>query len=205
MDYAPETVPVSKVDAILAACSGVTTLFVHNQSPAAGLLARLKCMRRLEIPVEALFAGQTAAVDFTTPLFRNMTHLCLRGTRLKADIRLIWTSLACIPHLTHVAFDTSSITALTPALTKENTRLRCIVHHSWGDVEDEEDVEIFRPLSDDARFVCIEHWGDCHLDWLRGTGAVKGDDDWALAEDFIAAKRAGTVDREPSLPAPASI
>ncbi|KAJ6489822.1 hypothetical protein C8R45DRAFT_1096807 [Mycena sanguinolenta] len=106
------------------------------------------------IPIE-LVCGQNA-LQFTAPLFYTLSHLELRGNASSQEIPRIWTGLSCLPKLTHVAFDTISITSLTPALTMENKRLRCILYTSWGDEEDRDDVEIFRLLSEDPRFVCIE-------------------------------------------------
>jgi len=193
VDYVPASVSISTVNAILAACPRVTDLFVYNRSPTVEVLAGLKSMRRLAIPVDVFF-GQ-AAIDFTALLFRNITHLYLRGAASNPDMHLVWIGLSSVSHLTHVAFDTTSITHLTPTLMKENTHLRYIVHLSWGVGGDNDDIELFRPLSDDARFVCIEQMVDGRLHWLRGADAAKGDDYWALAEAFIAAKLAGKVDR----------
>ncbi|KAK7026386.1 hypothetical protein R3P38DRAFT_2949538 [Favolaschia claudopus] len=51
---------------------------------------------------------------------------------------------------------------------------------------------IYGPRSADDRFVVLRQirWFE---DWLRG--AIIGEDYWALADRFIAAKRAGKVDR----------
>jgi hypothetical protein len=41
--------------------------------------------------------------------------------------------------------------------------------------------------------VCIQQDKDFRVDWLRGVHS--GEDYWALADAFIAAKRAGRVER----------
>jgi hypothetical protein len=49
-------------------------------------------------------------------------------------------------------------------------------------------------LADDSRFVCINPETDFRVEWLRG--AQTGNDYWVFADSFIAARRAGEVDRE---------
>ncbi|KAJ6533623.1 hypothetical protein B0H19DRAFT_1324441 [Mycena capillaripes] len=48
-----------------------------------------------------------------------------------------------------------------------------------------------QPLIHDSRFVCIDQQGNRREAWLRGID--DGQDYWALAEDFIMARRAGRV------------
>jgi hypothetical protein len=56
-------------------------------------------------------------------------------------------------------------------------------------------LENARALADDdIRFVCIRQERPFRVDWLCGIGG--GEDYWALAETFIAARRTGKVDRE---------
>ncbi|KAF7345247.1 hypothetical protein MSAN_01901300 [Mycena sanguinolenta] len=195
VDSARPSVKIVTLNSVLAACPGVTHLFIHHQCPSPKILANLRFLCRLAIPIE-LMCDQNA-LQCTAPLFQNITHLRLRGHEQNIDIRRIWASLSDMPKLTHVGFDTPAIISLTPASMQENKRLQCIVHISWGDetVYDEDDADLFRPLADDLRFVCIELWTDYHLLWLRGAELAEGDDYWALAEAFIAAKLAGRVDR----------
>ncbi|KAJ7825503.1 hypothetical protein B0H14DRAFT_3726671 [Mycena olivaceomarginata] len=66
-------------------------------------------------------------------------------------------------------------------------RLQCIVFlapelYELGDSS---------PLLAESRFVCIHQALDYNFGWL--SGAVTGDDYWALADAFLAARRAGTV------------
>ncbi|KAJ6571217.1 hypothetical protein B0H19DRAFT_1255207 [Mycena capillaripes] len=73
------------------------------------------------------------------------------------------------------------------------TQLRCIVAVTQnGEGYPETNMEFARVLSEDDRFVWIgqtNYWND----WVRG--AIGGEDYWALADAFIAARRAGRVDR----------
>ncbi|KAJ6489821.1 hypothetical protein C8R45DRAFT_1096806 [Mycena sanguinolenta] len=151
LEYSLPASDMATVNSVLASCPGVTHLFIHNQSPAS-------CAARPHF-------------KFTAPLFHNITHLRLRGGVPNLDIHHIWTGLCSMPKLTHGAFDSGTIASLTPALMRENNRLQCIVHISWGDVNEEyqDDLDLFR-LTDGADF-------------------------WALAEFFIAAKLAGKFDR----------
>jgi hypothetical protein len=73
-----------------------------------------------------------------------------------------------------------------------NARLQCIVILFMDEFQDNE-LDLLHPLSEDVRFVCIEQ-KDRRLDWLRGAHGDK--DYWTRAEEFIASKRAGRIDRE---------
>ncbi|KAF7365935.1 hypothetical protein MVEN_00468800 [Mycena venus] len=194
LGYAPTTVPISTVDTILGACPRVTNLFAHGQSASVTSLSGLKFLRHLTITADVLFQP---VIPFSAPLFFNLTHLeLLDGAFLTIDIHTIWEHISGIPHLTHIAFNSTSITDLTPTLTRENTQIKCIVYLFGIDEDDDDDfdMEHFRPLAEDTRFVCIQQ-SDWRLDWLRGAAATMGDDYWTLAEVFIAAKVAGKIDR----------
>jgi hypothetical protein len=66
---------------------------------------------------------------------------------------------------------------------RTNMRLRCIVFFTLSETHLD---------SDDTRVLGI-HQTNFRVDWLRG--AATGEDYWALADAFIAAKHAGKVDR----------
>jgi hypothetical protein len=104
----------------------------------------------------------------------------------------LWNSLALIPHLTHISFNSISLYTVTSANMQANARLQCIVILVMDEFQDDE-LDLLHPLSEDVRFVCIEQ-EDRRLDWLRG--AHGGKDYWTRAEEFIAAKRAGRIARE---------
>ncbi|KAF7369654.1 hypothetical protein MVEN_00296400 [Mycena venus] len=173
---------ISAVEAILAACPGVTNIFVLDDLTPEYLpiLSRLPCLLRLTIDVPPLFSP--GVIDFGAPLFRNLTHLELvDGSRdLPSDIGLI-------PNLTHIAFNIDSGIATLHGRIQANAQLRCIafLHTSVALAETS-------PISEDTRFLCIRQT-NFRADWIRG--ATIGVDYWALADAFIAAKQAGKVDR----------
>ncbi|KAF7340534.1 hypothetical protein MSAN_02124900 [Mycena sanguinolenta] len=176
---------LSVLPTILAACPRVVDLMFFGQSDTSYRVAldQLECLRRLTIEVEPLFAPNT--IDFTVPLFHNVTHLELLDDcdEISADIG---TALALAPALTHLSC--ARLFRLPVSIFHARIRaiatLQCIVYF------------IFRRLVEcpdphDARMVCIDRF-DSRSDWLRG--AASGKDYWAFAEEFIAAKRAGSVD-----------
>ncbi|KAJ7339007.1 hypothetical protein DFH08DRAFT_964061 [Mycena albidolilacea] len=81
------------------------------------------------------------------------------------------------------------------AAISADTRLHCIVF-----LGSQPAVADTSPLSMDSRFVCVQQTLDYRLDWLQG--AVSGEDYWALADAFIAARRAGKADLDTTVPEP---
>ncbi|KAJ7615768.1 hypothetical protein DFH06DRAFT_1013182 [Mycena polygramma] len=178
LDDSPTTLPLklSDVDTILAACSRLSNLFVSWRRVSLQLvptLNRLESLRRLTIDLESLF--EFSAIDFTQPFLRNITYLELLDSY---ELSGHPTGLALLPHLTHIAFnDMMPSVAAMHAGVRTNTRLQCIVFFSEDRVE---------PEAEDDRFVGIEQT-DFQVDCIRG--ATGGRDHWALADNFIAAKR----------------
>ncbi|KAJ7793824.1 hypothetical protein B0H13DRAFT_2513490 [Mycena leptocephala] len=165
------------VDAILTACPRVTNIFENSHLRFAAP-RRLGHLRRLTISVEAFLQCYDVSLCLA-----NLTHLGLLYRGLTPDVDLC-TVLALIPRLTHISLAAQHTPMLYTAL-HEDTRLHCIVL-LW-------DVEKTHAIMDDERLVCIHHINNLCRDWLRG--AHTGDDYWALAESFLAEKRAGKVDR----------
>ncbi|KAJ6505745.1 hypothetical protein C8R47DRAFT_1066638 [Mycena vitilis] len=93
--------------------------------------------------------------------------------------------LACLLHLTHVAFSTARPTvAALHALVRVNARLQYILFFA---------KERVKPASEDDRPVGINlKRTDFQSDRIRGA-AIGGHDYWVLAEGFIAAERASWV------------
>ncbi|KAJ6534267.1 hypothetical protein B0H19DRAFT_1185649 [Mycena capillaripes] len=189
IDYDLAKLSVSTVKTILAACPQVANLFDRSVFGAdAEVLEGFQCLRRLAI--DASGAGNIL-MDFRAPIFRNVTHLELLDDWNLEDPDLgsrLCGKLGLIPHLTHVAFNAFLNSTAFSTGIRADTRLNCIVFFHSGLLF----VDEHRLLSDDARFVCMQQT-DWRLDWLRGTDG--GDDYWALADAFIAVKRAGKIDR----------
>ncbi|KAJ7758358.1 hypothetical protein B0H16DRAFT_1535925 [Mycena metata] len=181
-------IPDRDVPTILEACRHVTNLharFGYGPLPSLDEMPRLQ---RLAIDTRPLF-GRKAAVDFSRALFRNLTHLELLGNTYHESSTLEFHN---IPHLTHIAFNSSVDTGLQNRL-RTDTRLLCIVYLASheGHVNDK------WALLDDSRFVRIVQETNYWLDWVRG--ARSGKDYWAAADEFIAARRAGKIDQPPYL------
>ncbi|KAJ7851204.1 hypothetical protein B0H13DRAFT_2086275, partial [Mycena leptocephala] len=187
LDY---SVDRSAAESFLTACSGIRNLFAQfNVYGHMHYLGILQDVQVLAIDVEAIF--KRVAADVPHPLFLNVTHLELLDM---ADISAekaadVCAHLASIPCLTHVALNMTLHDIVSHIDLQADTRLKCIVFLSSlsGGMEDTS------PLLGDARFVFIQQKVDYHLDWVRG--ATTGDDYWALADAFIAARRAGKIDR----------
>ncbi|KAJ6468095.1 hypothetical protein C8R47DRAFT_918295, partial [Mycena vitilis] len=90
---------------IVAACSGVTDLFVDFKvNPDVHLLNVLNNMtslRRLTLEIDRLYDG--SPVNFADPLFRNLTHLEILDLVVNQNAA-VWASITTIPKLTHLAF-----------------------------------------------------------------------------------------------------
>jgi alpha-beta hydrolase superfamily lysophospholipase len=127
-------------------------------------------------------------------LFLAITHLELLklSTIRQEDVVRLSQNLALIPHLTHIALNPNLDRMVSHAALAADTRLQCIAF-LWSSPYALADTS---PLLNDTRFVCIqrsmEYHSDYRTDWL--CGAVGGDDYWALADTFIAARRMGKVE-----------
>ncbi|KAJ7925540.1 hypothetical protein B0H13DRAFT_1974658 [Mycena leptocephala] len=163
------------VQTVLSVCTRVVNLFVSclSSTQALDLLAGFQCLRRLTIDVSDFMS--VCAIDGTAFL-HTLTHLQLHNTT------------SC---LTHVAFDSQLPHGGFYTALCSRARFQCIVCLNLEAYE----IEAVAPLAeDDDRFVCIEQNIPFREDWLRETDG--GQDFWAVAEAFIAAKRAGNVDSD---------
>ncbi|KAF7359923.1 hypothetical protein MVEN_00718200 [Mycena venus] len=181
---------VSGFTGILAACDRATDLFVCFTSKGdVRRLSSFRCLQRLAISVTNLLD----LVEMDETVVRNLTHLELMRTfhyfNLDGDANPsdLAKCLSSIPQLTHIAFNSLPTTPVYSTLCV-NPRIQCIVCVAL------EPSGLARAglLPNDNRFLCIDRT-DFREDWLRG--AEGGQDYWRLAETFIAAKRAGKVDR----------
>ncbi|KAJ6453366.1 hypothetical protein C8R45DRAFT_1083098 [Mycena sanguinolenta] len=116
----------------------------------------------------------------------SVTHLELMSA--SANVDMVWRNMANIPNLTHLALNPDLSAQLSHHDLAGDVRLQCILFLSLGNASLDGS-----PLWNDSRFVYIEETVDYDLNW--GRGAVLGDDNWALADAFIAARRAGKIDR----------
>ncbi|KAJ7868503.1 hypothetical protein B0H13DRAFT_2558641 [Mycena leptocephala] len=168
----------SEVEAILAACNRVKNLYDNFQFIVN--VHAIQPLRRLALPLET----------FLERCRRDPSTACL----LFSEDEDVCTRLALIPHLTHISFYSAPFeNTVFYAALHADTRLHCFVFFESKTVHLEY-IDEAGPLLGDDRLVCMEQEEDFRANWLHG--AHTGYDYWTLAEAFIAAKRAGKVDRE---------
>ncbi|KAJ6489992.1 hypothetical protein C8R45DRAFT_1096958 [Mycena sanguinolenta] len=166
----------------LLACPNTTNLYaMFDVTPAI-----LPCLTGFAnvryLTIEACALGGDS-VPF--PLFLRVTHLELLNST--DDVACVCRNLTLIPWLTHIALNPHLPSRLSHAELLANAQLQCIVFLST-------DISLdTSPLLDDARFVCINESVEYLVNWLQG--AISGDDYWSVADAFLAARRAGEIDR----------
>ncbi|KAJ7171305.1 hypothetical protein C8R46DRAFT_1262592 [Mycena filopes] len=192
----PGRLSSATLSAILSACPAITTLCTYYSSPVKGSLeamASLRTLRRLSLNVWGLFSP--ADVDFAHPLFQNITHLELFedwDDELAAEVDFsLYTAIIDLPSLSHIAFNNTSLCNAMEPLFLTHARLRCFVCLSFRGYMSETRLASLLPGPHRPEFVHISQT-EVVGDWIRGVQT--GEDYWALAEEFIAAKRAGKVD-----------
>ncbi|KAJ7232917.1 hypothetical protein C8J57DRAFT_1383035 [Mycena rebaudengoi] len=178
---------VETVQIILSVCTQVVNLF------ALDLLAGFQCLRRLAIDVSDFMS--VCAIEGTAFL-HTFTHLQLHNTIYfqyigDPDLPKLTAHIRGLSRLTHIAFDSELPHGGFYTALCSRTRIQCIVCLNLEAYE----IEAVAPLAeDDDRFVCIDQNIPFREHWLRGTDG--GQDFWAVAEAFIAAKHAGKVDSD---------
>jgi hypothetical protein len=177
---------------ILSASSAVEDLWISTAEPIGFLLPFIGILplKRLYCDLKELFALKTQ-IDFGHPLFSRLTHLEL----FDQNARESYSDLALIPHLTYLAFNVPGFLTVSVALLETCRSLRALIllmlrRSVFSDITKH---PALGQLSEDPRFVqmfCSEFVGD----WK--SGALTGRDYWSRAEDFIAQRRSGEIDRE---------
>ncbi|KAJ7741788.1 hypothetical protein DFH07DRAFT_750830, partial [Mycena maculata] len=177
------------LDTIFKACTGITSLVAWaGVNDNLSTLASLDSLHRLSIDMQEVFETNPQNC-FAHPLFRNITHLEINGCPHDE-----FTGIALIPHLTHFAFSDVGLCAVLRPAFHSCARLICIILVSEAaEARIDASMNSVQPLLEDGRFVAISQ-GDFWEDWYRG--AYMANDYWALADAFLAARRAGKVDRE---------
>ncbi|KAJ7311696.1 hypothetical protein DFH08DRAFT_973785 [Mycena albidolilacea] len=182
------------VDAILQACPHITHLF--SSLPLKSNLKALEsihCLRRLTVNTTRLFFDHP--FDFTHPLFLNLTHLELtdKPRRLEAPL---YARLTEIPNLTHICFNAVRLFSVVYPLLASSTRLQLIVLLSTVEKHTQDKAVIHPQPRMDDRFV---HTDQTNFRADRLGPASGAGDYWERAEEFVAARRAGTITWPPSL------
>jgi hypothetical protein len=185
---------VPPLKTVLEACPLVKTLYFapsHHNPEYLPILNRLECLHRLTLD-DALFGDEP--FDFAQPLFRNLTHLEILDYYDDDMGANIGEGLGMVPHLTHLALNTTAAdTAMHPQI-RAHSRLECIVFLISHATARRTLLPKRHPDSDDDRFVLIQQRNFCR-GWFRGAAGRR--DYWELADEFLAARRAGTIARTP--------
>ncbi|KAK6980920.1 hypothetical protein R3P38DRAFT_3116770 [Favolaschia claudopus] len=169
----------------LIACNGITDLYILGvvKNDILPILEGLQNLRRLTMVMQTLLEPKSMQLGYE--FYTRLTHLELLACEFYGSSDLNLTGLDFFSNLTHIAFnlDDPNGAAAVHDRIRRDSKLQCIVFF--------EPVDPIREALDD-RFVVIRQT-DYAEEWLRG--AIVGKDYWWLAKQFLAAKRAGDVDR----------
>ncbi|KAJ7127249.1 hypothetical protein C8R43DRAFT_699744 [Mycena crocata] len=183
------SVPPEAAALILVACSGVEDLSIQTRFTIPNLLTFISSLpKRLYCNLTEIFPSPWE-MDFTHRLFSQITHIAI--TEYVEDELDIWRGLALIPHLSHLSFTWTLYLPLFPVLLHTCKSLKVLVvvdEDLGGSIEDS-----VADLAEDPRFISMPAHIDCIQDWQNGVHT--GVDDWSMAEDFIAKRRSGEIDR----------
>ncbi|KAJ7093593.1 hypothetical protein C8R44DRAFT_860686 [Mycena epipterygia] len=176
--------PTDGVATILRACTGVRNLSVnYTACRSDSMLIHMESLRRLALHM-SIICGPPVEVDFSRPLFRNITHLELRQTRGVAA--MVWEGLALMPALTHLSFRDNSFCPTAAHILSLCMNLKWLIF--LCDIP-ESMLEAQTELFDlDTRFVLIM-LPDISRDWEDG--ALGGTDYWAFVDTTMADVKGG--------------
>ncbi|KAF7367992.1 hypothetical protein MSAN_00864900 [Mycena sanguinolenta] len=185
--YINDTFVEGRLQSWLLACSGVTNLCAlfactPDLLPSISGFTNIKY---LTIDVRAL-----DGTKLPLPTFLTVTHLELLDLTtlvVRVDVDRVFSNISLMPRLTHIAINPNLDKFLPHEAFCANAELRCILFFNAAASLDDS------PLLNDSRFVHMDDGETYCNDWLHGT--VFGRDYWSVADDFLAARRAGTIDR----------
>ncbi|KAJ7620361.1 hypothetical protein FB45DRAFT_1094488 [Roridomyces roridus] len=170
---------------ILSACTGVTNLRVLSLDTAfsAHIPSTLTQLYVYDFPHES-----------SAFLFSQLTHLDVMGLNfLDIDLDAFHSSVALLPHLTHVSFSDRDYTPIFLRLLRGCPKIEVFFYCD----QDDEPLLDQETLAEDPRFVVLRlragtmwNWD---YDWLMGVHC--GRDYWYRVERFIQKRRSGEVDR----------
>ncbi|KAJ7058926.1 hypothetical protein C8F01DRAFT_1147560 [Mycena amicta] len=175
---------------ILAACTGTTNLALWASFPDRSFLPLLEPMSltRLTVDVQYLFGGPLR-VNLTHPALSQLTHLDI--IRPTFDEWRLWSGLALMPALTHLAFRDRFLPRVFEGALAHCKNLKALgvvwsTHRRNAAVDVREETIVGL----DARFfmvVCESRTAEWEI------GARRGRDFWKRAEELIARKESGQM------------
>jgi hypothetical protein len=180
------------IQTILSACRGTTDLFLAPKGRVLLPLVSAMPLQRLSADLRSLFAGRP--VDFDHPLFANITHLCIFP--LMRDDTTQWEGVCRIPRLTHLSFHAIKGADVLQGILQSCPNLKVFVnfYFSTSTVGTQRFADV--DLAEDLRYVRVRR-GFYANDWKLG--AYTGRDYWARAEEWVAKRTLGEVNRELNL------
>ncbi|KAJ7643434.1 hypothetical protein DFH06DRAFT_1213212 [Mycena polygramma] len=179
---------IQDAERILSLCGSVDNLWIscdsytHEPRVSVSLIAQLP-LKRLYCNLPDLFARQ---IDLTHSVFSRITHLELFNLVRIKDPQILY-DLALVPHLTHLSMKNTMLMLswLTLLRTCRSLRVLALINTRLDQLQEHE-------LAKDPRFVVMD-MPDLIMDWVMG--ANFGVDYWSQAEEFVAKRRSGEVDR----------
>ncbi|KAJ6564383.1 hypothetical protein B0H19DRAFT_1140923 [Mycena capillaripes] len=184
--------PAQEEAVILSACSGIQNLWTTSERASWPLLPRLDHLqlKRLHCTLESIFDSDMA-FTFNHSLFARITHLEIFDAPNAVEPQ-IWCGLAHIPHLSHLAFNSTDFISICRSLlrTCESLRLLCIILSRRPDDIGNAGDRALSELKEDPRFVMMACYPYIE-DWIDG--AHRGCDCWSRAEDFMAKRKSGQI------------
>ncbi|KAJ7689557.1 hypothetical protein B0H17DRAFT_1331683 [Mycena rosella] len=179
---------LDEVAALLKLCTGIINLATIEELEHPTLLPTLAEMRlqRLSVALDRLFGGPEL-IDPVHPLFASVTHLDMFDSA--DDVAATCAVIPALPALTHLCLNgevpwnvINTVLADCPRLeTLVNLRGSSTLTHAHPGGVPVRNVRFVEGTFED-------YWSD----WEAGAKGLP--DFWALADDFIARKRAGAID-----------
>ncbi|KAK7025799.1 hypothetical protein R3P38DRAFT_2625992 [Favolaschia claudopus] len=174
---------------VIGACSNVYQLFEYYTPSHVDTFAALHHLRRLTIGLRQFLNRWRRRDDWDVAhVFTQLTHIEFMNTDGNGDVLGLCSILPLMSRLTHISLNSFLNHISVDDTMREQKTLLCIIAlvPKWAATADT------HPLADDDRFVCVQQHGSYRTDWLRG--ADTGEDYWALADEFIMARRSGRVE-----------
>ncbi|KAJ7642187.1 hypothetical protein FB45DRAFT_366137 [Roridomyces roridus] len=186
--------PHDAAESFISAAARVENLWVSMRfNPTDSLLHAIGSVspKRLHTYVHDLLGLEDL---LTLPILSRVTHIEVLSVTTDKHAE-IWQAFAQIRTLTHLAFaaEDSEFLDLCPSLLGACTTLRVLLYKTDSrDFDSTENFPVLCDLREDVRFVQMCHDNGAR-DWRMG--ALTGVEFWSRAEDFIAKRKSGEIDR----------
>ncbi|KAJ7099826.1 hypothetical protein C8R44DRAFT_988622 [Mycena epipterygia] len=174
---------------ILTACDATVNLRLPATTLSPTILSLLGKLplQRLSTSLQSLFSNE---IDFTHPLFAQITHLEMGDFMVSREVA--WEKLAQIPELTHLSVSEYTSIPICQAALAHCKSLAVLVLACGTEARLDACVPHCATLAVDPRFVMLVVT-DYRHNWERG---ARGDEDhWSRAEALVRKRRAEELDQ----------